>query len=245
MISGNRILRNRIQRGVILRRALPEVFDIFFYMATKKLIYFYDALCGWCYGFSPVIQELYQQASDSIAFEVVSGGMVLGEREGPIGEVAPYIKDVYRQVEHTTGVTFGEPFLQGILEEGTTRFSSWYPAVAMAIVQDLQPGSDLAFACALQKAIYHDGKPPAEPDTYRTLAHSFDLDPEKFVLYLEQKMYHEKAQEQFDRTAKFRIGGFPTLVLELDDEYFVLTRGYMSLEVVQFRLEQVLKAHQA
>ena len=213
-------------------------------MATRKLIYFYDALCGWCYGFSPVIRELYQQVNDSIHFEVVSGGMVLGDREGPIGDVASYIKDAYRQVEQTTGVTFGKPFLDDVLEEGSAHFSSWYPAVAMAIVQDLQPGVDLAFATALQQAIYRDGHPPAEPETYRKLAADFDLDPEEFVANLEQKAYHEKARQQFDRTAKFRIGGFPTLVLELDEEYFVLTRGYMSLEVIQFRLEQVLKAHQ-
>jgi len=214
-------------------------------MATRKLIYFYDALCGWCYGFSPVIRELYQQVNDSIKFEVVSGGMVLGDREGPIGEVSAYIKDAYQEVEQTTGVRFGKPFLEGVLEEGTAHFSSWYPAVAMAIIQDLKPDSGIDFACALQQAIYQHGMPPAQPDTYQSLATEFDLDPSEFVSNLEQKSYHEKAQEQFDRTAKFRIGGFPTLVLELDEEYFVLTRGYMSLEVVQFRLEQVLKAHQA
>jgi len=214
-------------------------------MATNKLIYFYDALCGWCYGFSPVMQEIYQQFNDSIAFEVVSGGMVLGDREGPIGEVASYIKDAYKHVEQTTGVAFGKPFLQGVLEEGTAQFSSWYPAVAMAIVQDKKPEVDLSFAHALQQAIYRDGRLPAEPETYRTLAGTFDLDPDEFVADLEQKHYHEKAGEQFERTARFKVGGFPTLLLELDEEYFVLTRGYMSLEIVQFRLEQVLKAHQA
>ncbi len=50
-----------------------------------KLIYVYDALCGWCYGFSPVMMQLHSKYKDSIDFQVVSGGMITGNRIGPIG----------------------------------------------------------------------------------------------------------------------------------------------------------------
>ncbi len=61
-------------------------------MKKGKLIYVYDALCGWCYGFSPVISKIHKEYKDSLEFEVISGGMILGDRIGPIGEVASYIK---------------------------------------------------------------------------------------------------------------------------------------------------------
>ncbi|MFW5658939.1 MAG: hypothetical protein ACOCZ8_03040, partial [Bacteroidota bacterium] len=41
---------------------------------TMKVIYVYDALCGWCYGFSPNIQQLHDEFGDRVDFEVVSGG---------------------------------------------------------------------------------------------------------------------------------------------------------------------------
>ncbi len=46
--------------------------------STMKLIYVYDALCGWCYGFSPVITDFSARHASEFAVEVVSGGMVLG-----------------------------------------------------------------------------------------------------------------------------------------------------------------------
>ena len=76
-----------------------------------KLIYVYDALCGWCFGFSPVMSTFAKKYQSEIEVQVVSGGMIRGDRIGPIGEVAPYIKEAYKTVEDSTGITFGKAFL--------------------------------------------------------------------------------------------------------------------------------------
>ena len=54
------------------------------------LIYCYDAYCGWCYGFSPVIQKLEVQYRNVIDFEVLSGGMILPEKPRHIRVIANY-----------------------------------------------------------------------------------------------------------------------------------------------------------
>lgn len=41
--------------------------------------------------------------------------MVLGEREGPVGKVAPYIKQACRAVEEHSGVRFIRAFLEEVL----------------------------------------------------------------------------------------------------------------------------------
>ncbi|NJL75411.1 MAG: hypothetical protein HC892_10655 [Saprospiraceae bacterium] len=87
-----------------------------------KIIYVYDALCGWCYGFSPTMQEFHNKYQSELDFEVISGGMVTKDRIGPIGEVASYISWAYKEVERTTGVQFGTSFLQGVLKDGKAIF---------------------------------------------------------------------------------------------------------------------------
>ena len=102
------------------------------------ILYFYDALCGWCYGFSPVIQKLHQQFEDHFEFQIISGGLRLGEGVSPIGEVAPYIKaGAYQTVEERCGVKFGEAFIKGPMEKGDMILNSEPPAIALAIVKDL------------------------------------------------------------------------------------------------------------
>ena len=79
--------------------------------AEVKLIYYFDALCGWCYGFSPVVSKLQETYKNKIDFEVISGGLFLGNRVGTVNDVAPYIKaGAYKSVESRTGVKFGKSF---------------------------------------------------------------------------------------------------------------------------------------
>jgi putative protein-disulfide isomerase len=119
-----------------------------------KLIYIYDALCGWCYGFSPVMQQIHAKYVGRLEFEVLSGGMMMGLRAGPIGEVAPYIERAYPDVERATGVRFGEDFLEKILRPGTAVLSSEMPGMALTAFRKHRPAEVLQFAHALQNALY-------------------------------------------------------------------------------------------
>lgn len=69
---------------------------------TPTIYYCYDAYCGWCYGFSPVIKQLSELYADRMAFEVLSGGMILPDTPRHIGAVAGYISEAYKVVEETT-----------------------------------------------------------------------------------------------------------------------------------------------
>ncbi|WP_260128811.1 hypothetical protein [Elizabethkingia anophelis] len=40
-----------------------------------KLIYIMDPLCGWCYGNSDNILELFEKYKNDIKFEILPGGM--------------------------------------------------------------------------------------------------------------------------------------------------------------------------
>ena len=201
-----------------------------------KIIYVYDALCGWCYGFSPVISELWEKHQEELEFEVLSGGMVTGERIGPIGEVAGYISQAYKEVERATGLKFGDGFLEGILEDGSAVFTSIPPAVALAVFKQHQPEKAVPFAARLQKAIYYDGIEPANYDAYGKLAAEFGLDADAFVSQMKQKESLQMARTEFRRAGAMGVAGFPTLFLEQDGKYTVLARGYMPLE----RLEAAL-----
>ncbi len=206
-------------------------------MDRPVINYIYDPLCGWCYGFSPVISEFYENHKEDIDFRVLSGGMVLGEREGPIGEVAGYIKDAYKQVEETTGVTFGTPFLEDILEKGTATFTSLPGALAMATFRIYQPDNSVPFAARIQKAIYEEGLPPAEAKTYGHCAEDFGMNSTDFMKLMVDKDKLEIVQKEFEVVQKWGIKGFPTVVYQEKDKGHVLARGYMPLE----KLEENLK----
>src|SRR5688500_1446586 len=89
-----------------------------------KIIYCFDAYCGWCYGFSSQIKKLACAYADSFHFEVLSGGMILPEKPVHISQTAAYIYQTYPQVEEVSGVKFGEDYLWHIRDPEK---SDWYP----------------------------------------------------------------------------------------------------------------------
>ncbi|MGD1892929.1 MAG: DsbA family protein [Cyclobacteriaceae bacterium] len=200
-----------------------------------KIIYAYDALCGWCYGFSPVIEAFHQKHREEIDFEVLSGGMVTGSRIGPIGEVAPYIRHAYRDVEQATGVKFGEAFLKDVLEDGQTIFTSVPPAIAMSVFKSHRAEEAVLFASALQKAIYYDGLAPEDTAAYGQLAEEFGINKNIFTQQMAESKFLAEAQKEFYRTQQLGVQGFPTVFAEVENTYYPLTRGYTPLDELEKR----------
>lgn len=207
----------------------------------NKLLYIYDALCGWCYGFSPTMQAFVDQHEKELEVEVISGGMIIGDRIGPIGEVASYISWAYKEVERATGVEFGKGFLEGTMKEGTAIFTSLPPAIAMSIFKEEKPDKQLAFAARLQKAIYYDGITPRDLETYGDLAAEFGLSNTDFSEKMTKQIYMEKAFEGFDWTKKMGITGFPTLLLQAKEEWHLLGKGAMSLDALEKHYQTIIK----
>lgn len=207
-----------------------------------KIIYLYDALCGWCYGFSPVIQAFYTAHRDEVDFEVLSGGMVRGERIGPIRKMAPYIKQAYKEVESTTGIQFGENFLYDILGKGEAIFSSIPPAIALSVFKSFLPTHAIAFAGRVQRAIYHDGIDPSDTEMYGLLAEDWGLNAADFSKKMQDETFHQLALEEFDLVGAFGVRGFPTVVLEHKDQYLALAQGYVPLERLAATFDRALAA---
>ncbi|MEM1324621.1 MAG: DsbA family protein [Bacteroidota bacterium] len=204
-----------------------------------KLIYVYDALCGWCYGFSPAIQAFAKQHQSELAVEVISGGMITGERIGPIGEVASYIKWAYKEVEERTGVTFGSTFLEDVLEEGSAIFTSIPPAIALSIFKTKQPEQQLAFAARLQKAIYYDGIRPKDIGAYAALVEEFGWEKADFQEAMADEKYLRQVEEEFYWTKQFGVTGFPAVFVESNEKLYAIAKGAVPLDHLNHNFQRV------
>ena len=211
-------------------------------MSNNKptIYYLYDALCGWCYGFSPVINELYDQYHEKVDFKVLSGGLVTGSRVGPIGVVAGYIKEAYKNVEEKTGVKFGEAFLSEVLEPGTEQFTSIPPALAMALFRNQLPNKQLSFATRIQKAIYGEGMAPSEWTTYGQLAAEFGLNAIEFAEKMQHPKLEELIHEEFKIPEQWGINGFPALVFQDINGASLISHGYQAYDEVAKAVETAM-----
>lgn len=208
--------------------------------SKMKIIYFYDALCGWCYGFSPAISKLQAEYKTKIEFEVVSGGMITGERIGAIGVVAPYIKTAYKDVENYTGIKFGKSFLDKVLEKGNAIFTSIPAAKAMVVFREFKPENQIDYASKLQKGIYYEGKLPEEINWYAEYAAEFGINKEEFLLKFNLPQTISRAEKDFNRCKEFGVEGFPTVVAEKNGKFYAIARGYIHYDELKLRTDSLL-----
>ena len=160
---------------------------------VPTLIYCYDACCGWCYGFSPVMKKVAEEYPDKFSFEVLSGGMIIGEQVRPINFIAGYIKSAYKRVEELTGIKFGEDFLWHINnpEESDWHMNSEKPAIALCVFKEIYPDRQIEFATDLQYALNYEGRDLDDDEAYRHLLEKYSIQPEAFYPKLKSEEYKE------------------------------------------------------
>ena len=209
----------------------------------KTLYYCYDAYCGWCYGFSPVVKKISETFKDTLDIEVLSGGMIIGEQVMPIDKIAPYIKSAYKRVEELSGVKFGEDYLWHINnpEQSDWQMNSEKPAIALCIFKEYYPQRQVEFASDLQFALNYEGRDLDDNEAYRHLLEKYSIQPEVFYEKLQSDEYKEQAYYEFALCKQLEVNGFPALLLQLNDsKFYLLARGFTAYEDVKERIEKVL-----
>lgn len=206
-----------------------------------KLIYYYDALCGWCFGFSPVITQIKKAYADKIEIEVISGGLFLGSRAGYVNDVAPHIKSgAYLSVEQRTGVKFGKPFLEDVFGAGKMTLNSLPPTIALCIVKDLLPEKELEFAETLLHAVYFDGIDPINLNGYIPYIEELGLDKNDFLSKMQNPKYEELAFKEFEKFRKSQYSGMPSLVVVTENGEKPLSNGYTNFDNIKSQLDAIL-----
>ena len=209
------------------------------------LIYCYDAYCGWCYGFSPVIKRVADEYKDKLETDVLSGGMILPEKPIHIGTIAPYIQKAYKGVEELTGIKFGEDFLWHIFNFDD---SDWYPnsekpAIAMCIFKEFYPERAVEFASDLQYALNYEGRDLTDDETYRHLLEKYSIRPEVFYERLDSEEYKEKAYYEFSLVKQLQVKGFPAVFIQTGElKFHMVASGFTKHETLKQRIDNVLSA---
>ncbi len=208
------------------------------------ILYCYDAYCGWCYGFSPVIKKIAEDYKTVMPLEVFSGGMVLPEKPTHIKATAAYIEGAYKNVEELTGIKFGEDYLWHIKNPEE---SDWYPnsekpAIAMCIFKEYYPDRVAEFAADLQFALFEEGRDLTDNEAYRHLLEKYSIQAEVFYEKLATEAYKEMAYYEFALVKQLQVSGFPCVFVQTDETKFhLVARGYTDYETLKSRIENVLK----
>lgn len=114
--------------------------------------YLFDPLCGWCYGASPVIQQLGQQTD--LLLELAPSGLFAGGGRTMDAAFADYAWSNDLRIAKLTGQRFTEDYRSQVLGRHGSRFDSAASTLALTAVSLTEPQRELETLKALQEARY-------------------------------------------------------------------------------------------
>lgn len=192
-------------------------------MQTLKIINIWDAYCGWCFGFEPVLLEFYKQHSE-LELEIVSGGLFIGNRVQPLSTM-PFIKEANQKIEQIFNITFGDKYNQ-LVDEGSFQLNSVHPAAVFYAYKQKLTGVDLLeLATHMQQAFFKDGKSLSSPETYIDITKGTSM--ENLLTKKELEVILKTEQEattDFQRARDLGVTSYPT-VLMTDGKSIIDLRG--------------------
>lgn len=207
-------------------------------MTKEKIIYVYDPMCGWCFGFGKVMGEFFEEYKDSFEFDVMSGGMVVGAREGEVGDFADYILGAYKRVEDYSGMTFGEPYLAQ-LRTKKLWVSSVKPSIALEVFKSFNTKDVVHFSHDLQKAHFIEGKDLREDDVYKTLIKPYHIPEDEFMEKLHSEAFRKQANDGFQTTSNWGVTGYPMVIYIHNNTYYAIAQGFTDLKTLKATLHKV------
>lgn len=208
------------------------------------LIYCYDAYCGWCYGFSPVMKQIADAFKEKLTVEVLSGGMMIRESVAPVQKIAPFIQSAYKRVEEYTGVQFGKDFLWHIEnpQQSDWIMNSEKPAIALCIFKEYHPEKQLDFASDMQYALNYEGRDLDDSEAYRHLLDKYKIGAEEFYQKLMADEYREMAYHEFALCRQLQVNAFPAVLLQTSGTKFhLIAKGYTPYEDLSRRIDAILR----
>jgi putative protein-disulfide isomerase len=121
------------------------------------ITYLFDPLCGWCYGASPAMQHLQQQAD--ITLELLPTGLFSGTGARTMdAQFAQYAWSNDVRIQKLSGQVFSERYRAEVLEQAGGRFDSGPATLALGAVALTAPERELDALKAIHEARYVHGQ---------------------------------------------------------------------------------------
>ncbi|MER6958983.1 DsbA family protein [Streptomyces sp. NPDC000618] len=198
-----------------------------------KLVYVFDAYCGWSHGFSGTLSEVASHHPE-LPVEVVSGGLFTGSRRVPVREFG-HVQGANAKIAELTGAEFGEAY-ELLIADGSFVMDSEAAARGVAALRQAAPARAVELAIALQRAFYVDGLSLSEAATYRNVAEEAGLDADAVVTAFEGSEVRVAAGADFHRSASLGVTGFPTLLAVDGDSVTAVAHGHGTADEIDQRL---------
>ena len=206
-----------------------------------EILYVQDALCGWCYGFAPVIDQIKKKFGNRLTLTPVHGGLWPGPKARKMDSaLVSHLLVGMPNVTAATGQVFGAAFREKIVNNPQFVYDTEPTARAAIVVRDLSPENELDFIKRVQTSFFLHGNDPTRAETFVDIAKDYGIQPSDFMAQYTSTETVKNTLADFAQSAAWGVAVLPTLLSRRDGRVGPLVSGSCTIDAASTLIEPLL-----
>lgn len=203
------------------------------------LIYCYDPMCSWCWGFKPTWLELKKALAPLIdkkelTIQPMVGGLA-PDSDAPMPEAMKQkLESIWQQISAQLGTEFNHAFWRDCQPRRST-----YPACRACLVARDQ-GLEEEMISQIQQAYYLQAKNPSDLDTLTECAQKLGIKPESFAKAMAQVKDEKLAEQEINQARQLGLNSFPSLALLSANRIVPIPLDYQDAQKMAASIKQAI-----
>lgn len=200
-----------------------------------QFVYFASPMCSWCWGFSPVVQQI-KKAYPANQIRLVLTPFRIDTTQAMDDSLRNYVLGQWHKVQQTTAQPFDFNFSMppGFI------YNTRLVGLAIKAFKKQLVKQELEFMHALQQCFYTKNRDLTNQDVLIEVAKNFPINLNLFTADLISVNIAEQLEQDFNLCQQLAVQSYPTLMAEKNGVYAMLSNGYATYEQLNLSIEAQL-----
>jgi putative protein-disulfide isomerase len=209
--------------------------------AKPTLYYIADPLCGWCYGFTPVVEKLLAKYGEAVSWKFLIGGLAVGDKIKPMAEIAHELRPALDHIADRTGALFQKAFYHDLLARADVLYDSYFPGLSFLYLLKHGNASWTALLATYHKGIFQLGLAPDSDELLELAAGVAGLPADGLKAKVLAEENSAELRAEYAEVSALKVTSFPSLVIGLPNGVRVpIVEGYTSYNRASALLSRML-----
>lgn len=206
-------------------------------MSQATLYYVHDPMCSWCWGFQKVWPKVKQSLKGVVEIEYRTGGLAPDSDEPMPQAMQNAISGYWKNIQEKIP---GTEFNFNFWKDCTPRRSTYPACRAVLAAKLIDENKEYSMIQAIQHAYYLEAKNPSNIDTLIDCAQQIDLCAQIFTDMINSQEVNDLLIQQMSDAINMQAQGFPSLILENNDQFEFIFIDYNNADVMINQVQQHL-----
>ena len=208
---------------------------------SATLIYCYDPMCSWCWGFRPTWTALQKALAkhidrEDLVIQPMLGGLAKDSDEPMSEEMKGRLESTWHRIQTELGTDFNFDFWR----DCTPRRSTYPACRACLVARDRNLEMEMNYA--IQKAYYAEARNPSDITTLADCAEHIGLNRDGFLKSMAYTKEQALLEREVDNARHLALNSFPSLALLIGEELTHIPINYHDhkpmLKVIEHHIKE-------